>query len=185
MKKIYRLTIDFEIEINEKVKVPGEESEDPGEYPPGMLEKTQHIMNAFFMNPGILHEYIKFRLYWRFLAFNHLEKLLHGLLGVQDEDQLLPLLTKDIPIRTVPYFTGFCGLNNIDFPGTDTEEEMAKEFFYSQFWGFNPFRGSLVDIGDEVGDNHAIIPINNRCLGDCMLARQLRDFFSKEVKYAR
>ena len=95
MKKIYRLTIDFEVEINEKVKVPGEESEEPGEYTPGMLEKTQHIMNAFFMNPVVMHEYIKQRLYWRFLNFDNLEKLMYGLLGVQDEDQLLPLLTKE------------------------------------------------------------------------------------------
>lgn len=185
MKKIYRLTIDFETEINEKVKVPGKEIEDPGKYTPEMLEKTQHIMNAFFMNPGIMHEYIKFRLYWAFRDFDQLEKPVYGLLGVQDEYQLLPLLNKDIPTRTVPYFTGLLSLNNTNFPGTDKEEEIARGLFYNQFWGFNPFRGSIVDIGDEVGDNHSIIPINNRCLGDCILAQQLRDFFSKEVKYAR
>ena len=53
MKKTYRLTIDYMMEINEKVKVDGECSRE-------LLEKTQHIINAFLLAPDVLDEFIKY-----------------------------------------------------------------------------------------------------------------------------
>lgn len=138
MKKTYRLTIDYMIEINEKVKADGEYSRE-------LLEKTQHIMDAFFRSPQVLHEFIKERLYWGFLDCDVCSNDLGELIGIKDEHEYMPLLSKYLPYETVSYLLGiFCP--DKEFPGSNKEEEDGRWLVLSQFGKFAPLNASFKDM---------------------------------------
>jgi len=116
MKKTYRLTIDYEIEINEKVKA-------DGDYSLELVKKTQHIMNAFFLCPEILLEYNKERFYEGFLDFAPWGIDLGELLEIKDQDEYMKSLTRHLPANTVPYFQAlFC-----DIEGNSSIEAYSNE----------------------------------------------------------
>ena len=87
MKKNYRLTIDFKIDINEKVKVPGNMT-DNGECTPAILEKSRHVMDAFFKEPGVKHEFIKHRVFYRIHSSDHTKETKAKFLGLLADEEL-------------------------------------------------------------------------------------------------
>ena len=185
MKKNYRLTIDFEIDINEKVKVPGDIT-DNGECTPEILEKTQHIMDAFFKEPRVMDEFIKNRLYSH-IHYNHwTREVMAELLGLKTEEEFLPLLAPHLPPGSVPYLLGvFCGDKNFPVPYEAVpydEDATLNDMVLDQFGDFKLASGSIKEREKEI---NSILPVNNSCLGNCILARELRDFLLKEVKYAK
>ena len=90
MKKTYRLTIDYMIEINEKVKADGEYSRE-------LLEKTQHIMNAFFLAQGVLLEFNKDSFYEGFLDVDPWGNDMGELLGIKDQYEYMKTLNMHLP----------------------------------------------------------------------------------------
>jgi len=166
MKKNYRLTIDFEIDINEKVKVPGNMA-DKGECTPAILEKTQHVMDAFFKEPGVMHEFIKNRLFSRILCSDHSQEEMVEVLGLQAEEELISLLAPHLPPGAVPYLLGvFLGDKN--FPCTDDDDAALNNMVLYQFGDFTI---AGVSLKEQEEDSNSILPLNEPCPGNCILAR--------------
>lgn len=140
MKKTYRITIDYMIEINEKVKTPGDK-----EYNPELLEKIQHIMDAFFLSGDELFEFVKNRIYWGFLNSDMSENDLCELIELLNEDDFMPALSRHLPPETVPFLLGIYQCNS-DFPGTIKENEDAIWLLLCQFGAFEPIRASIEEI---------------------------------------
>ena len=125
MKKNYRLTIDFEIDIDEKVRVPGEIAGN-GECTAEMLEKTQHIMDAFFKEPRVMDNFIKNRLNSRILCNEGAQDAMAEVLDLHEEKEFMSLLAPHIPPGTVPYLLGvFCGDKNFTIPYDEDETLIA------------------------------------------------------------
>jgi len=137
MKKTYRLTIDYMIEINEKVKADGEYSRE-------LLEKTQHIMNALFLVPGVLLEYNRDRFYEGFLDVDPWENDLGELLGIKDQHEYMKPLIMHLPANTIPYFQAlFC--NN----STEEYSDEGMNLCIGQFGRPIPLHASFKEIEDS------------------------------------
>jgi len=146
MKKTYRLTLDYEIEINDRVVVPEEE----GAYTFEMREKTQFILDALQRHPDVLHETIKHRIYWSFLDCDAGNNDLRDIIGLKDEIEINSRLVPDIPVSAMQYYLAiFCG--NEEFQEVIPEEVDCdgRWLFVSQFGDFVPLRGSFEEIGHK------------------------------------
>jgi hypothetical protein len=140
MKKTYRLTIDYMMEINEKVKVDGECSRE-------LLEKTQHIMNAFFLVPDVLDEFIKERLYYCYFNTESANKDLAELIRLKKEAEYMPDLCRQLPAGTVPYFQDlFCHVENNSTDDEDLDEGL--DLLVVQFSRPIPLSASFKEIED-------------------------------------
>ena len=172
MKKNYRLTIDFEIDINEKIKVPGN-MEDNGECTPEILEKTQHIMDAFFKGPRIMFEFIKNRFFERILCNEYSKDEIAEVLGLHTDEELISLLVPHLPPGAVSYLLGIF-LGDKNFSCKDDDDAALNAMLLYQFGDFTPVRGSIIE---QEKDCNSIMPVSEPCLGNCILARKLKDFF--------
>jgi hypothetical protein len=171
MKKTYRLTIDYEIEINEKVQADGEYSRE-------LIEKTQHIMNAFFLVPEALHEFNKDRVYEFFFNHDFGNNDLGELLGRKAEDEYMKPLIMHLPANTIPYFQAlFC--NN----STEKYSDEGMDLFRDQFSVPLPLNASFKEIGDI---NVLDIDEKENCLGleNCKLVQSIIEFLHQGVKCA-
>ena len=151
MIKTYRLTLDYEIEINDLVVVPKEE----GVYTFEMREKTQFILDALQRHPDVLNEEIKHRIFWGFLDSDASGNDLREIIDLQDEEEIMSRLIQDIPASAMPYYLAiFCG--NEEFQKTISNEMDCdgRHLFISQIGRFVPLRGSFEEIG-----NTEVIPI--------------------------
>lgn len=177
MRKMYRLTIDYMYEINEKVKSPGDK-----EYMPELLDKTQQIMDAFFLSEDELFEFVKNRLYYGFLYWNESEHNLDELIGLKDEAEFMPFLSRHLPSETLPYLLGIYQLNS-DFPGTDEQEEDARGLVLDQFGKFDPVKASVEEIGpyNQLGLDKKIACTD---IKNCRLIRCIIDALNQEFRCA-
>jgi hypothetical protein len=163
------------IEINEKVKA-------DGEYSRGLVEKTQHIMNAFFLAPEVLLEFIKERLYFCFFnpgAFNH---DMAECIRLKKEAEYMPSLSGHLPSGTVPYFQDlFCHDEN----DSTTNEDLDKglDLLVDQFSRPIPIHASLKEIGDTIGIN---LDEKMNCPGleNCKLVQSIIEFLHQGVRCA-
>lgn len=176
MKKTYRLTIDYEIEINEKVQADGEYSRE-------LIVKTQHILNAFFLAPEALREFNKDRFYEGFLDVDPWNNDLGELLGIKDQHEYMKPLIMHLPSNTIPYFQVlFCNADrNI------SSEECSDEgmnLFRDQLSVPIPIHASFKEIEDI---NVLDIDEKANCppgLENCKLVQSIIEFLDKRVKCA-
>jgi len=143
MKKTYRLTIDYEIEINEKVKA-------DGEYSLELVEKTQHIMNAFFLCPNVLYDFVKDRLYDFLLYGDPRGHYMAECLDIKDEEVFIRNLSPCLPTGTVPYL-----LELFSHGGNNSTDDKCLEeglgLLLAQFSKPIPIQASFKEIGDANG----------------------------------
>lgn len=175
MKKTYRLTIDYEIEINEKVQADGEYSRE-------LVEKTQHIMNAFFLVPEVLHEFIKDRFYEGFLDVDPWGNDLGELLEIKDQYEYMKALTRHLPANTVPYFLAlFCNFEKSLSIVKYSEEGMG--LCIDQFCKPIPLYASFLEIGGAKGIQ---LDVKKQCpcLQDCKLAQSIIEFLHHGARCA-
>lgn len=172
MKKTYRITIDYEIEINEKVQADGEYSRE-------LIEKTQHIMDAFFQCPDVLYEFNKYRFYEGFLDVDPWHNDLGELLGIKYKDEYMTPLIMHLPSNTIPYFqVQFC--NN----STEKYSDEGMDLFRDQFSVPHPLNASFKEIGDI---NVLDIDEKSNCpagLENCKLFQSIIAFLHQGVKCA-
>jgi hypothetical protein len=176
MKKTYRLTIDYMIEINEKVQADGENSRE-------LIEKTQHILNAFFLASEVLHEFNKYRFYEGFLDVDPWNNDLGELLGIKDQHEYMKPLTMHLPSNTIPYFQAlFCNTDrNISIEEYSDE---GMNLFRDQFSAPIPLNASFKEIG---GINVLDIDEKVNCppgLENCKLVQSIIEFLHQGVKCA-
>ena len=175
MKKTYRLTIDYMIEINEKVKADGEYSRE-------LVEKTQHIMDAFFRSPVVLLEFNKYRFYEGFLDVDPWNNDLGELLGIKDQDEYMKPLTMHLPSNTIPYFQAlFCNTDR-----NNSIEEYSDEgmnLFRDQFSRPIPVHGSFKEIKDTNSIN-TDEKVNCQGLENCKLVQSIIEFLHQGVRCA-
>lgn len=175
MKKTYRITIDYMLEINERVQA-------DGEYTRELLEKTQHIMDAFFRSPEVLHEFVKERLYEGFLDVDPWGNDLGELLDIKDQYEYMKTLAMHLPSGTIPYFQAlFC---NID--GNISSEKYSNEgmnLCIDQFSAPIPLNASFKEIEDT-----DCLSLDNKmnCPGleNCKLVQSIMEFLHQGVKCA-
>lgn len=172
MKKTYRLTIDYMIEVNEKVEADGENSRE-------LIEKTQHIMNAFFLVPEALDEYNKDRFYEGFLDEDPWYNDLGELLGIKDQDEYIKLLITHLPANTIPYFQALFGNNS-----TEEYSDEGIDLLGDQFSDPVPLNASFKEVGDI---NVLNIDEQANCppgLGNCKLVQSIIEFLNQRIKCA-
>ena len=176
MKKTYRLTIDYEIEINEKVQA-------DGEYIRELLEKTQHILNELLLSPEVLREFNKYRFYEGFLDVDPWNNDLGELLGIKDKDEYMKPLTMHLPSNTIPYFqVQFCNTGrNISI---EKYSDAGMSLFVDQFCAPIPLNASFKEIGDinvlDI-DEKANCP---QSLENCKLVQSIIEFLHQRVRCA-
>jgi hypothetical protein len=175
MKKTYRLTIDYMIEINEKVKADGEYSRE-------LLEKTQHIMNAFFQTPDVLHEYVKDRFYYGFLDCDPWGNDMGEFLDIKEQEEFMRTLTRHLPPGTVPYFQVLF-LNDENKSSTGENLDDGLNMLVGQFSRLIPVNASLKEIRDSNGFN-LDKKINCSGLENCKLAQRFIEFLLQETRCA-
>jgi len=99
MKKILRLSLDYEVEIKEIV----EPSEDPGEYCWETVEKVQAIVNALVQNPGALQELLRFYLYQDYNNDCLYDEDTYEERKILTVDEIIACLKPYLPPCLVPY----------------------------------------------------------------------------------
>jgi hypothetical protein len=173
MKKTYRLTIDYEIEINERVEADGEYSQE-------LVEKTQHIMNAFFLCPEILLEYNKDRFYEGFLDVDPWNNDLGELLEIKDQSEYMKALIKHLPANTIPYFQALFSI----FEGNSSPAEYSNEgmnLCIDQFSKPIPIHASFKEIGDANGIS-LVEKKQFPGLENCKLVQSIIEFFNQGAR---
>ena len=175
MKKTYRLTIDYMIEINEKVQADGEYSRE-------LLEKTQHIMDAFFRSPDVLDEFVKERIYFCFFNSDAYNKDLAQCIRLKDVAEYIPGLSRHLPSGIVPYLMDlFCHEENNSTTGKDLDEGL--DLLVDQFRRPIPTNASFEDISDTIDINHDD-KVNFPGLENCKLVQSIIEFLHQRVKCA-
>ncbi len=173
MKKTYRITIDYEIEINEKVEADGEYSRE-------LVEKTQHIMNAFFLAPEVMLEYNKQRFYEGFLDVDPWNNDLGELLEIKDQYEYMKTLTRHLPANTVPYFQAlFCNIEGN--PGINEYSDEGMRLWIEQFSKSIPLHASF----KEIGDSNGISLVEKKQfpgLENCKLVQSIIEFFHQGAR---
>lgn len=175
MKKTYRLTIDYMIEINEKVKADGEYSRE-------LLEKTQHIMNAFLLAPGVLLEYNKDRFYEGFLDVDPWNNDLGELLGIKDQHEYMKPLIKHLPANTIQYFQALFGNTGKEIGGEEYSNE-GMNLCLGQFGKPIPLHASFTEI-EDIDCLSLDKKINCPGLENCKLARSIIEFLHQGARCA-
>jgi hypothetical protein len=176
MKKTYRLTIDYEIEINEKVQADGEYSRE-------LIEKTQHILNAFFLVPDVIDEFNKNRLYTGFLDCDPWGNDMGEFLDIKEQEVFMSTLCRHLPPRTVQYFRElFYHVENYSITGKVLDEGL--NLLVVQFRKPIPLNASFKEIGDI---NVLDIDEKANCppgLENCKLVQSIIEFLHQGVKCA-
>ena len=172
MVKNYRITIDYMIEINEKVQADGEYSRE-------LIEKTQHILNAFFLAPEVLNEFNKDRFYEGFLDIDPWSNDLGELLEIKDQHEYMKSLIMHLPANTVPYFQAlFCNNSIEDY------SDQGMNLCTDQFKNPIPIGASFKEIGDM-----DVLNIDEQvncppCLKNCQPVQSIIEFLQQRVKCA-
>jgi hypothetical protein len=163
------------IEINERVQADGEYSRE-------LLEKTQHIMNAFFLAPEVLLEFNKERFYEGFLDVDPWNNDLGELLDIKDRHEYMKTLIMHLPSNTIPYFQAlFCNTGrNIS---TKEYSDEGMNLFRDQFSRPIPLNASFKEIEDT---NCLSLDKKMNCpgLGYCKLLYSIMEFLQQGVKCA-
>jgi len=175
MKKTYRLTIDYMIEIDEKVQADGEYSRE-------LLEKTQHIMNAFFLAPEVLLEFNKDRFYEGFLDVDPWNNDLGELLDIKDQHEYMNTLTIHLPSNTIPYFQALLCNTDRNISIEEYSDE-GMNLFRDQFSVPIPLHASFKEIEDT--DCLSLDKkMNCQGLENCKLVQSIIEFLHQGVKCA-
>jgi hypothetical protein len=175
MKKTYRLTIDYMIEIDEKVQADGEYSRE-------LLEKTQHVMDAFFRSPDVLHEFIKERSYFYFFNAGGYNKDLDHCTRLKNLAEYMPGLSRHLPSGTVPYLMAlFC--HEEDKSTSDEDIDEGLDLLVDQFSVPIPLHASFKEIEDT--DCLSLDKkMNCQGLENCKLVQSIIEFLHQGAKCA-
>ena len=175
MKKTYRLTIDYEIEINEKVQAYGEYSRELG-------VKTQHIINAFFQCPEVLLDFVKNRLFNFLLYGDPKGHYMAESLDIKKEEVFMRNLSRYLPTGTVPYLLELFGYEeNNSISNEDLEEGLG--LLLEQFSKPIPLHASFKEIRDANG----ISPVEEKQfpgLENCKLVQSIIELFHQGARFA-
>jgi hypothetical protein len=147
MQKRYRITIDYNFDINEKVSADGDE-----EVNSKLIEHAQHILNALFLRPDILLKFLKNRLYWGNLDCDPWGNDMGDMLGIEKSvsEKYMLSLSQYIPAETKPYFFELFSeeTRNHDIV---KDVDILRGLIIIQFKGPTPVNASIEEI--EI-DNH-------------------------------
>jgi hypothetical protein len=175
MKKTYRLTIDYMIEINEKVQVDGEYSRE-------LIEKTRHIMNAFFLAPEVLLEYNKDRFYEGFLDVDPWNNDLGELLGIKEQHEYMKPLIMHLPSNTIPYFQALFGNTDRNI-GTEDYSDEGMNLCIDQFGKPIPLHASFKEI-EDIDCLSLDKKMNCPGLENCKLVQSIIEFLHQGARCA-
>jgi hypothetical protein len=175
MKKTYRLTIDYMIEIDEKVQADGEYSRE-------LLEKTQHVMDAFFLAPEVLLEFNKDRFYEGFLDVDPWNNDLGELLGIKDQYEYMKPLIMHLPANTIPFFQALFGNMDKDI-GEEEYSDDGMNLFRYQFGKPIPLNASFKEI-EDIDCLSLDKKINCPGLENCKLVQSIIEFLHQGARCA-
>jgi hypothetical protein len=175
MKKTYRLIIDYMVEINEKVQADGEYSRE-------IIERTQHIMNAFFLVPEVLNEFIKERIHYCFFNTDAYNNELVECMRIKKDTGYMHVLSQHLPSGTVPYFQAlFCHAKDCTTPYDDLDD--GFDLVVDQFPRPTPVHASFKEIKHANGFSHEE-RVNFPGLEECKLVQSIIEFLQQRVKCA-
>ena len=176
MKKTYRLTIDYMIEINEKVQADGEYSRE-------LLEKTQDIINALFQCPDVLYAFIKERTYNYILGSDSSSNDMAEFLDIKGPEVYMRDLCRHLPPGTVPYFQElFLHVKNYSTADEDLDEGL--DLLIDQISMPVPHNAAIKEIGDI-----DVLNIDEKAncppgLENCKLVQSIIEFLHQGIKCA-
>jgi hypothetical protein len=139
MKKKYCMIIDYEVEIDEKIGVPGEEIR------PENRDKLQQIIDAFLANPDQLSEFIKYRLYPDYSYSDTPGCNFVDVLQVMRADEICNSLSHHLQPETAAYFFSLLSPSGV-YTGADEDYEKELTLLLSHFEKIIPLRASFKEI---------------------------------------
>jgi hypothetical protein len=138
MKKRYRVIIDYEVDINEKVRVPDSE-----EIRAENLEKMKEIIDAFIDHPDIMNEYHKLR-FFECVMVPDVSADMGELFQVKTFDAIMNSLGQHLPRETASYLISlFCCSSGNEYEGTDEDLSIEFDLILSLLGELVPFRASF------------------------------------------
>jgi hypothetical protein len=139
-------------------------------------------MNAFFLAPEVLHEFVKERFHEGFLDVDPWNNDLGELLDIKDQYEYMNTLTMHIPSNTITYFQAlFCNNDRNVSIGEYSDEGM--NLCMNQFRKPIPLNASFKEIEDT---NCLSLDEKMNCPGleNCKLVHCIIEFLHQGVKCA-
>ena len=137
MTKDFRLTVDFKAEIKDYIR--GIKNKKVEEY-------TREIIKCFLSADKVLAEFIKLRIYARFLSHNDPEAGFEKALGLKSVDEIFLNLLPKLSPETAFYLKTICCPEYKDFQYED-EDWTALDLILEHF-SFHVIDVALIEIGD-------------------------------------
>jgi len=143
MEKNYRITLDLQVKVNEKVKVKGKIDQKS-------CEHIQEYLDYLFANPGKHSKFHKVRFLWKDLFNNKYNdsEIKKRLKIANDDDNYLDIAS-NLPTEAENYFKKF--FCNGYKSGSDEDDKLSREFwiFISQFGGYKVVKAEIEDMSEK------------------------------------
>jgi hypothetical protein len=154
MKCIYRVSIDYEVEIIERIPFLNLHRVEN-------LARRQQVMDAFVMHRDILMEFNKGRLYEGLLDSDAFGNDLGKYLRVMDKKEIWHALARHLSPETAAYVLGLVYPGKA-YNGTAAEQDNEQRLLFSRFGDFVPLAASFKEIGNENESADNLHELQNR-----------------------